>query len=232
MKILTADEMGKADRVTTDRFGIPSLELMEHAGRAVARFVLRELPQCRHIVVLCGKGNNGGDGLVAARHLIEAGCTVSVVILGRSGGDARATPKTMLERLPVAPIGIKEEADLYGERLQSPVRGRAALCRCGSGHRFSSPDARPGNRRPQAAGALSPNPGGSGGSAVGLGRGLAKFLLARSLSRRCRGHVYRAQAGPRFGNAHPGTDRGGAHRFTGRGGRVRPLASPGREAPK
>ena len=71
MKILTADEMRTADRVTTERFGISSLELMEHAGRAVARFILRELPHCRHIVVLCGKGNNGGDGLVAARHLVD-----------------------------------------------------------------------------------------------------------------------------------------------------------------
>ena len=50
MKILTADEMRIADRVTTDRFGISSLELMEHAGHAVARFVLRELPQCLSLI--------------------------------------------------------------------------------------------------------------------------------------------------------------------------------------
>ncbi|MGB8536590.1 MAG: NAD(P)H-hydrate dehydratase [Acidobacteriaceae bacterium] len=110
MKILTADEMRAADRVTTERFGISSLELMEHAGRAVARFITRELPHRGQIVVLCGKGNNGGDGLVAARHLAEAGCTVSVLILGDPAqvqGDAKA----MLERLPVAPISIKEESD-------------------------------------------------------------------------------------------------------------------------
>src|SRR6201991_3391591 len=86
MKILTTDEMRTADRVTTERFGISSLELMEHAGRAVARFVLRELPQCRHIVVLCGKGNNGGDGLVAARHLSGAGMRVRVALLGAARG--------------------------------------------------------------------------------------------------------------------------------------------------
>jgi NAD(P)H-hydrate epimerase len=111
MKILTAAEMRKTDLVTTERFGISSLELMEQAGRAVARFVLRELPQRRRIVVLCGKGNNGGDGLVAARHLAEAGCTVSVVMLGdptETQGDAKA----MLERLPMAPISIQHEADL------------------------------------------------------------------------------------------------------------------------
>src|SRR5882757_1615763 len=110
MKILTADEMRAADRVTSERFGISSLELMEHAGRAVARFILRELDHCRHIVVLCGKGNNGGDGLVAARHLAEAGCTVSVLLLG-DPAEAHGDAKTMLERLPIAPIGIKEESD-------------------------------------------------------------------------------------------------------------------------
>src|SRR3984957_8666978 len=108
MKILTADEMRTADRVTTERFRISSLELMEHAGRAVARFILRELPHCRHIVVLCGKGNNGGDGLVAARHLVEAGCTVSVLILG-DPAEVQGDAKAMLKRLPVTPITIMQE---------------------------------------------------------------------------------------------------------------------------
>ncbi len=111
MKILTAEEMRITDRVTTDRFGISSLELMEHAGRAVAHFVLRELPQCRRVLVLCGKGNNGGDGLVAARYLVEAGCAVSVVILGATA-DVHGEVKVMLERLPVSPIHIVEEDDL------------------------------------------------------------------------------------------------------------------------
>ena len=122
MKILTAAEMRKADQVTTDRFGIPSLELMEHAGRAVARFVLRELPQCRRIIVLCGKGNNGGDGLVAARHLAQAGCAVSVVMLG-SPAETQGDPKAMLEQLPMAPIGIKEEADLSADACKAVLEG-------------------------------------------------------------------------------------------------------------
>jgi ADP-dependent NAD(P)H-hydrate dehydratase / NAD(P)H-hydrate epimerase len=111
MKILTADEMRVADRVSTDRFGISALELMEHAGRATARFILHELPQCRRIVVLCGKGNNGGDGLVAARYLAEAGCAVSVLILGDPSA-AHGEVKVNLDRLPVVPIVIGEEADL------------------------------------------------------------------------------------------------------------------------
>src|ERR1700691_6170188 len=125
MKILTADEMWVTDQVTTDRFGISSLELMEHAGRATARFVLRELPQCRRIVVLCGRGNNGGDGLVAARYLAEAGCAVSVVILGDPTA-AHGEVKVMLERLPVTPIAIGEEGDLYRDGCKGLVE-RAQL---------------------------------------------------------------------------------------------------------
>jgi ADP-dependent NAD(P)H-hydrate dehydratase / NAD(P)H-hydrate epimerase len=114
MKILTADEMRATDRVTTDRFGISPLELMEHAGHAVARFILRELPQCLRIVVLCGKGNNGGDGLVAARYLAEAGCDVSILMLG-DPGDAHGEVKVNLDRLQAPPVAIKEETDLHRE---------------------------------------------------------------------------------------------------------------------
>ena len=122
MKILTADEMRAADRVTTDRFGISSLELMEHAGRVVTRFILRELPRCRHVVVLCGKGNNGGDGLVAARHLAEAGCAISVLVLG-DPAEIHGDAKTMLERLPVAPISIKEESDFSASGCKALLEG-------------------------------------------------------------------------------------------------------------
>src|ERR1700734_518824 len=122
MKILTADEMRVTDRVTTDRFAISSLRLMEHAGGAVARFVLRELPQCRRILGLCGKGNNGGDGLVAAPYLSEAGCAVSALILGDPAG-AHGDFKVMLERLPVTPITIKEEADLDRDGCKTVLEG-------------------------------------------------------------------------------------------------------------
>jgi NAD(P)H-hydrate epimerase len=75
MKALTAAEMREVDRLTTERYGIPSLQLMEAAGKNIADAVLREfspgLPQ--RGTILCGKGNNGGDGLVAARYLKAAG---------------------------------------------------------------------------------------------------------------------------------------------------------------
>src|SRR5580693_7482019 len=98
MKILTADEMRTADRVTTARFGISSLHLMEQAGHAVARFVLRELPQCRRVTALCGKGNNGGDGLVAARYLAQAGRDVRVLLTGQES-DFKGEAARALERL-------------------------------------------------------------------------------------------------------------------------------------
>jgi ADP-dependent NAD(P)H-hydrate dehydratase / NAD(P)H-hydrate epimerase len=71
MKALTAAQMREADRLTTDRYGIPSLQLMENAGTAIAEFLREKFSDLsrRKIIVLCGKGNNGGDGLVVARVL-------------------------------------------------------------------------------------------------------------------------------------------------------------------
>ena len=92
MKILTAAEMRETDRVTVEDYGVESFALMRAAGRAVARFVLREYAGCNRIVVLCGKGNNGGDGLVAAHDLQRAGKQVTVFLLGHPEelkGDAR-----------------------------------------------------------------------------------------------------------------------------------------------
>src|SRR5437868_1468567 len=72
MKVLTAAEMREVDRLTTARYGIPSSQLMEAAGSSVAEACRQLLPETAarsKVCVLCGKGNNGGDGLVAARHL-------------------------------------------------------------------------------------------------------------------------------------------------------------------
>jgi len=71
MKILTARQMAEVDRLTTDRYNIPSLLLMENAGRSVADEVENACPDAIHkrVLIFCGTGNNGGDGLVVARHL-------------------------------------------------------------------------------------------------------------------------------------------------------------------
>jgi hydroxyethylthiazole kinase-like uncharacterized protein yjeF len=77
MKALTAVEMREVDRLTTERFGVPGLALMEAAGKSAAEAVREHFDRkpgrpIRSICVLCGKGNNGGDGFVVARHLQEA----------------------------------------------------------------------------------------------------------------------------------------------------------------
>jgi hydroxyethylthiazole kinase-like uncharacterized protein yjeF len=102
MKALTATEMRDVDRLTAERVGIPTLELMEAAGRHVAESVLEEFAPAlpRRVLVLCGKGNNGGDGLVAARHLRAAGVDPRVCFFGDPsalGGDAGKNLQRWLE---------------------------------------------------------------------------------------------------------------------------------------
>jgi ADP-dependent NAD(P)H-hydrate dehydratase / NAD(P)H-hydrate epimerase len=97
MKVLTAAEMREVDRLTTERVGIPSLQLMEAAGRRAAE-AFRAIAdgaglQPRKICVLCGKGNNGGDGFVVARCLQAAETHVRVYLFARPDelrGDAAA----------------------------------------------------------------------------------------------------------------------------------------------
>jgi ADP-dependent NAD(P)H-hydrate dehydratase / NAD(P)H-hydrate epimerase len=82
VKILTAEEMREVDRLTSEREGIPSATLMENAGASVARFIETRFQAYRQrkVVVLCGKGNNGGDGFVVARHLRDAGARPEVYL--------------------------------------------------------------------------------------------------------------------------------------------------------
>jgi len=97
MKILTAAETREVDRLTTERAGTPSLALMENAGRSVAEFIREQFPSLprRKVVVLCGKGNNGGDGFVVARHLHEMGAK-PVVYFFASPQEAKGEAATNL----------------------------------------------------------------------------------------------------------------------------------------
>lgn len=114
-----AGQMRAIDRWAIDERGVPSVDLMERAGIAVARAV-EELVPDGGVAVLCGKGNNGGDGLVAARLLRAAGREVAVFTAGppeELGGDVRAN----LSRLPGEP---PVQLDLAGD---APLRGRTAI---------------------------------------------------------------------------------------------------------
>src|ERR1700674_6060174 len=86
MKIVSAAEMREIDRATSERFRVPSITLMDNAGSAVARFVLSDYPQAERVGIVCGKGNNGGDGFVVARKLVEAGPAVRGLLLCNSEG--------------------------------------------------------------------------------------------------------------------------------------------------
>ena len=106
--VLTSTEMRVADRATIDEIGLPGVVLMENAGAAVARVVDETVPAPGRILVLCGKGNNGGDGFVVARRLLERG--PRVVLLARRTevmGDAR----THLDALLRAGAEVEEAHD-------------------------------------------------------------------------------------------------------------------------
>jgi NAD(P)H-hydrate epimerase len=95
-----AREQQALDKGAIEERGIPGLELMERAGTGLARVVEERVPSGA-IVAVCGKGNNGGDGLVVARLLRERGRDVRVLLLG-AAEDYRGDAKTNLERLPGA----------------------------------------------------------------------------------------------------------------------------------
>ena len=91
MHVLSAAEMQACDRATTERFGIASLSLMRAAASAVATVARSEFPRARRVTVLCGRGNNGGDGMMTARLLAAGGLEVTTILLGSPGelkGDA------------------------------------------------------------------------------------------------------------------------------------------------
>jgi ADP-dependent NAD(P)H-hydrate dehydratase / NAD(P)H-hydrate epimerase len=94
-KVLTAAEMREVDRLTTERYGIPSIILMENAANAAAQVITKKLGgsvKGKSILILCGKGNNGGDGAAIARILFRSGAHLEVYLfssLAETKGDAR-----------------------------------------------------------------------------------------------------------------------------------------------
>jgi ADP-dependent NAD(P)H-hydrate dehydratase / NAD(P)H-hydrate epimerase len=141
MKILTAAEMGEVDRRTAEEFGVPVEVLMGRAGGAVAAFCLRQYPLAGRVVVLCGRGNNGGDGLVAARVLAAAGTAVQVLLLGRAD-DVKGDSAVALRRLRETTSGadlheVVDEAALQG--FGDVIRGAELLIDALVGTGFKPP---------------------------------------------------------------------------------------------
>lgn len=132
-EILSVAQMYEADRLAIDS-GISSLLLMEKAGRAVADEVTKRLKQCR-VAVLCGPGNNGGDGYVVARHLAERGWPVKLFALAQR--PALRTDAAEMAKLWNGEVGTLTTGEewlgaelvvdaLFGAGLDRPLEGPAA----------------------------------------------------------------------------------------------------------
>ena len=142
--VLNAAQMRDADRQTIDEIGIPSMVLMENAGRQVVAALEAAYDDLsdRHVAVLCGPGNNGGDGFVVARTLHQRGVDVSVFVIATMAavkGDARLNIE-ILGRLGLTVVEISDEQAwdlhfseisqcelivdaIFGTGLKSPLAG-------------------------------------------------------------------------------------------------------------
>jgi NAD(P)H-hydrate epimerase len=124
MKILTAAQMQKIDRLTTERYGVPSLTLMENAGRGVLEFLEERFAplERQRIVLLCGRGNNGGDGLVVARMLRDRGLKPRVLLFAdpqKVEGDAAVN----LGRLATSGMPELIESSEAWQRIKPSLEG-------------------------------------------------------------------------------------------------------------
>src|SRR3954471_10558032 len=114
MKILNSEQMRNIDRRATERFGVPSIVLMENAALAVVDALAEHYPKADRVAIFCGTGSNGGDGFAVARHLENRGVVPIVLIAGerdRIRGDAQ-TNLTICERLAIPIYEIRSEDDV------------------------------------------------------------------------------------------------------------------------
>ncbi|HKO36126.1 MAG TPA: NAD(P)H-hydrate dehydratase [Pyrinomonadaceae bacterium] len=125
--VLSSSQMREIDRVT-ERYGIPSLVLMENAAAATARVIAASFPSDianRSVLVLCGRGNNGGDGAAAARLLAHAGANVTAILFGNIA-DTKGDARTNFEAL----------TSLAGD--SSAAKGVVRLIECTSDNDYQS----------------------------------------------------------------------------------------------
>jgi ADP-dependent NAD(P)H-hydrate dehydratase / NAD(P)H-hydrate epimerase len=152
--VVTAEEMRALDRATIETIGLPGVVLMENAGRAVA-LAVREVARGGHVAVVCGAGNNGGDGYVAARCLREWGQPATVyltaarevvkgdaalhlAVFERCGGEVvpLADQAALLSQAPVIEAAEVVVDALFGTGLARPIQGHlAAVIRVINGSR-------------------------------------------------------------------------------------------------
>jgi NAD(P)H-hydrate epimerase len=126
MKIVTAEEMRAIDRATTEKYGVPSLTLMENAGTAVAEFAQKHF-DFTSVCAVCGKGNNGGDGFVAARKLHAAGKEVTVIVLAKSAKELRGDAAEMFKKLPMSALWVADEKDFSKPAIEQALKSDLIL---------------------------------------------------------------------------------------------------------
>lgn len=117
MRVLTTAQVREAEREAINRPGMSPLVLMQRAGYAVAQFCLAHF-EFDSVCVVCGKGNNGGDGLVAAESLRRTAEKVSVIILAKDSSELSPDAASMCSRLQLQPLWISSEADLATEAVR------------------------------------------------------------------------------------------------------------------
>jgi NAD(P)H-hydrate epimerase len=128
MKILTSAEMRAIDRAAIEDLGIPGVVLMENAGQRIARAIKFRFPEiaAERIVIVAGKGNNGGDGFVVARHFFNAGARPEVLLLAERG-DVRGDAAVNLGIALKSGIAVTEVPDAAAWRKARPALSRATI---------------------------------------------------------------------------------------------------------
>jgi len=129
MQYLTSKQMAKVDELAVSKYNISVLQMMENAGRSLARFIAVLKP--KKVVILYGKGNNGGDGLCAARHLLIIGIKASIVGVGNELNPNTKNQLKTLNQIGIKPSGEIEDCDiiidsLLGYNIKGNPRGKYA----------------------------------------------------------------------------------------------------------
>lgn len=125
--ILTRAQVREVDRRAIEEFGIPGIVLMENAGRNAAALIAEWSKPGDRIAIVCGSGNNGGDGFVIARHLSNAGFAVACYLAcdpGRLRGDALINHQ-IVERMRLPLVSIPDDAGI--EELQKQLQLTAVI---------------------------------------------------------------------------------------------------------
>ncbi len=119
--VVTAEEMAAIDRTTIDKIGIPGMVLMENAGRKVTKVATQMLGEVREkrVDIVCGKGNNGGDGYVIARYLSNSGALVRVLLTAEPSeikGDAGRNLAILGQLgIPIETQAVEKSGDQFGD---------------------------------------------------------------------------------------------------------------------